>query len=52
MKTIAKALVGDDSDGHARFLEVIIAPSGERKDKIPGDVILVQPGNLAGDACP
>jgi len=24
MKTIAKALVGDDSDSHARFLEVII----------------------------
>src|ERR1700722_15056636 len=24
METIAKALVGDDSDGHARFLEVII----------------------------
>src|SRR3954467_10955142 len=24
MKTIAKALVGDDSDSHARFLEVVI----------------------------
>src|SRR6202007_1304502 len=24
MKTIAKALVGDDSDSHARFLEVIV----------------------------
>src|SRR3954463_7731119 len=24
MKTIAKALLGDDSDSHARFLEVII----------------------------
>ena len=24
MKTIAKALVGDDSDSHARFLEIII----------------------------
>ena len=24
METIAKALVGDDSDSHARFLEVII----------------------------
>src|ERR1019366_4611157 len=24
MKTIAKALVGDDSDSHARFMEVII----------------------------
>jgi hypothetical protein len=37
------------------MIEIIrfrIAPSGERKDKLPGDVILVQPGNLAGDACP
>jgi hypothetical protein len=24
MKTIGKALVGDDSDSHARFLQVII----------------------------
>src|SRR6266700_5023880 len=59
MKTIAKALVGDDSDSHARFLEVIIEgirivniylpngnPVGSPHQRI--EVSLIVTGNIAG----